>query len=175
MSEVRAWQERVLDSALRRFKRQCAQAGVLAEIRKREHYEKPSTSEEEVGGRSQAQAQIVPTDLIPPGCRTYDLREREILSSFYFRRLKVLVAALASGRVVESGGSGGRRSGGRRLGVLRVLSALAGAIRMAGRGGPGGSGRSPSQDETPLRRIPLALMTLRRSSKPTSATATPTW
>lgn len=43
------------------------------------------------------------------------------------------------------------------MGVLRVLSALAGAIRMAGRGGPGGSGRSPSQDETPLRRIPLAL------------------
>ena len=27
---------------LRRFKRKCARAGVLAEIRKREHYEKPS-------------------------------------------------------------------------------------------------------------------------------------
>ena len=31
-----------LDSALRRFKRQCARSGVLAELRKREHYEKPS-------------------------------------------------------------------------------------------------------------------------------------
>ncbi|WP_296628524.1 30S ribosomal protein S21, partial [uncultured Negativibacillus sp.] len=31
-----------LDSALRRFKRQCARAGVLNEVRKREHYEKPS-------------------------------------------------------------------------------------------------------------------------------------
>ena len=31
-----------LDSALRRFKRQCAKSGVLSEIRKREHYEKPS-------------------------------------------------------------------------------------------------------------------------------------
>ena len=31
-----------LDSALRRFKRKCARAGVMAEIRKREHYEKPS-------------------------------------------------------------------------------------------------------------------------------------
>lgn len=31
-----------LDNALARFKRQCAKAGVLAEIRKREHYEKPS-------------------------------------------------------------------------------------------------------------------------------------
>ena len=31
-----------LDNALRRFKRECAKAGVLSEIRKREHYEKPS-------------------------------------------------------------------------------------------------------------------------------------
>ena len=31
-----------LDSALRRFKRQCARSGVLTELRKRECYEKPS-------------------------------------------------------------------------------------------------------------------------------------
>ena len=31
-----------IDSALRRFKRQCAKSGVMSEIRKREHYEKPS-------------------------------------------------------------------------------------------------------------------------------------
>ena len=31
-----------LDNALRRFKRQCAKAGIQQEIRKREHYEKPS-------------------------------------------------------------------------------------------------------------------------------------
>ena len=31
-----------LDSALRRFKRQCQRSGILAEIRKREHYDKPS-------------------------------------------------------------------------------------------------------------------------------------
>ncbi|MBD9227488.1 MAG: 30S ribosomal protein S21 [Clostridiales bacterium] len=31
-----------LDSALRRFKRNCAKAGIQQEIRKREHYEKPS-------------------------------------------------------------------------------------------------------------------------------------
>ena len=30
------------DSALRRFKKLCARSGVLAELRKREHYEKPS-------------------------------------------------------------------------------------------------------------------------------------
>ncbi|MCX7998498.1 MAG: 30S ribosomal protein S21 [Leptospiraceae bacterium] len=31
-----------LESALRRFKRDCANAGILSEIKKREYYEKPS-------------------------------------------------------------------------------------------------------------------------------------
>ena len=30
------------ENALRRFKKQCEKAGILSEIRKREHYEKPS-------------------------------------------------------------------------------------------------------------------------------------
>ena len=42
MAEIRIKDNESLDSALRRFKRQCAKAGVLSEIRKREHYEKPS-------------------------------------------------------------------------------------------------------------------------------------
>lgn len=42
MSEVRLKENESLESALKRFKRQCAKAGVLAEVRKREHYEKPS-------------------------------------------------------------------------------------------------------------------------------------
>jgi small subunit ribosomal protein S21 len=42
MAEVRVGKNETLDSALRRFKRQCQMSGVLAEIRKREHYEKPS-------------------------------------------------------------------------------------------------------------------------------------
>ena len=42
MSEVRIKENESLDIALRRFKRQCARSGVLAEVRKREHYEKPS-------------------------------------------------------------------------------------------------------------------------------------
>ena len=42
MSEVRVKDNESLDSALKRFKRQCAKSGVLSEIRKREHYEKPS-------------------------------------------------------------------------------------------------------------------------------------
>ena len=31
-----------IEDALRRFKRQCARNGVIQEVRKREHYEKPS-------------------------------------------------------------------------------------------------------------------------------------
>ena len=42
MSEVRVKENESLDSALRRFKRSCAKAGVLSELRKREHYESPS-------------------------------------------------------------------------------------------------------------------------------------
>ena len=44
MSEIRIKDNESLESALRRFKRQCAKSGVLAEVRKREHYEKPSVT-----------------------------------------------------------------------------------------------------------------------------------
>ena len=42
MSEIRLKENESLESALKRFKRSCAKSGVLAEVRKREHYEKPS-------------------------------------------------------------------------------------------------------------------------------------
>jgi len=42
MSEVKIGKTETLESALRRFKRQTQRSGVLAEVRKREHYEKPS-------------------------------------------------------------------------------------------------------------------------------------
>lgn len=42
MAEIKIKENESLDNALRRFKRQCAKAGVLSELRKREHYEKPS-------------------------------------------------------------------------------------------------------------------------------------
>lgn len=40
MSEVKVNGD--LEEALKKFKRQCARNGVLQEVRKREHYEKPS-------------------------------------------------------------------------------------------------------------------------------------
>ncbi|KLU65991.1 MULTISPECIES: 30S ribosomal protein S21 [Desulfosporosinus] len=42
MSEVRVGKNESLDAALRRFKRSCQKAGVSAEARKHEAYEKPS-------------------------------------------------------------------------------------------------------------------------------------
>jgi small subunit ribosomal protein S21 len=42
MPLVRVKEGESFESAVRRFKKQCEKAGILTEIRKREHYEKPS-------------------------------------------------------------------------------------------------------------------------------------
>ena len=42
MSTVRVGETESLDSALRRFKRKCARDGIIGDMRKKEHYEKPS-------------------------------------------------------------------------------------------------------------------------------------
>ena len=42
MPGVRIRENESLENALRRFKKQCEKAGILSEVRKREHYEKPS-------------------------------------------------------------------------------------------------------------------------------------
>jgi small subunit ribosomal protein S21 len=42
LAEIRIGKNESLETALKRFKRSCARDGVLAEVRRREHYEKPS-------------------------------------------------------------------------------------------------------------------------------------
>jgi small subunit ribosomal protein S21 len=42
MPVVRVKEGETFESAMRRFKKQCEKAGILSEVRKREHYEKPS-------------------------------------------------------------------------------------------------------------------------------------
>ena len=42
MSEIKLKENESLDNALKRFKRQCAKSGVMSELCKREHYDKPS-------------------------------------------------------------------------------------------------------------------------------------
>ncbi|HHT01727.1 MAG TPA: 30S ribosomal protein S21 [Firmicutes bacterium] len=42
MTQVIIRENESLDSALRRFKRQCQRSGILRDARRKEHYEKPS-------------------------------------------------------------------------------------------------------------------------------------
>jgi small subunit ribosomal protein S21 len=42
VAETHVRKSESLDQALRRFKRSCSKDGVIAEIKKRKHYEKPS-------------------------------------------------------------------------------------------------------------------------------------
>jgi len=42
MAEIHVGKNESLETALKRFKRSCAKEGVIAEVRKREHFEKPS-------------------------------------------------------------------------------------------------------------------------------------
>lgn len=42
MSGIRVREGESFESAVRRFKRSCEKSGILSELRKREHYEKPS-------------------------------------------------------------------------------------------------------------------------------------
>ena len=43
MPEVRVRENEPFDVALRRFKRSCEKAGIMAEVRRREYYEKPTS------------------------------------------------------------------------------------------------------------------------------------
>lgn len=42
MPGIKIREGETFEQALRRFKKQCEKAGILSELRKREHYEKPS-------------------------------------------------------------------------------------------------------------------------------------
>lgn len=44
MSEIKVRKNESLESALRRFKKETAKAGIMAEMRKRKHYDKPSVA-----------------------------------------------------------------------------------------------------------------------------------
>lgn len=41
-SAIKVAENESLDNALRRFRKNCAMSGIIKEIRKREHYDKPS-------------------------------------------------------------------------------------------------------------------------------------
>ena len=59
MSSVIVKENETLDSALRRFKRNCAKAGIQQEIRKREHYEKPSVKRKKKSEAARKKIQLI--------------------------------------------------------------------------------------------------------------------
>ena len=42
MSTIRVGENENLENALRRFKRKCSRDGIIGDLRRKEHYEKPS-------------------------------------------------------------------------------------------------------------------------------------
>lgn len=48
---IRIRDDESIDNALRRFKRSCQSAGVITEMKKREHYEKPSEKKRRIIAR----------------------------------------------------------------------------------------------------------------------------
>ena len=42
MSTIKVGENESLDNALRRFKRKCSRDGIIGDLRRKEHYEKPS-------------------------------------------------------------------------------------------------------------------------------------
>jgi small subunit ribosomal protein S21 len=57
MPGVKIKEGETFEAAMRRFKKQCEKAGILSELRKREHYEKPSVKKKRksISARKRAQ------------------------------------------------------------------------------------------------------------------------
>ncbi|MFQ5455918.1 MAG: 30S ribosomal protein S21 [Nitrospirota bacterium] len=57
MYGIRVKENESFENAIRRFKKQCEKSGVLSEIRKKEHYEKPSVKRKRkaIAARKKAQ------------------------------------------------------------------------------------------------------------------------
>ena len=51
------------ESAVRRFKKQCEKAGILAEVRKREAFEKPSLKKKRKQAQCRKRAQMISREL----------------------------------------------------------------------------------------------------------------
>ena len=84
MSNVIVKENESLDSALRRFKRNCAKAGIQQEIRKREHYEKPSVrrKKKSEAARNVSSINLIAKYLIPVYFRIH----RDFFAYFIYKR-----------------------------------------------------------------------------------------
>ena len=88
MAEIRVKENESLDSALRRFKRQCARSGVLQELRKREHYEKPSVKRKKTTASTRHRRLILSSSVSSNNLRAviaiFNRNERGIPCEFLF-------------------------------------------------------------------------------------------
>ena len=88
MSEVRVKENESLDSALRRWKKSCARAGTLAEVRKREHYEKPSVRRKKKSEAARKRkfkycVEKAGSGILPAFCLCF-ARKEELLCLYFF-------------------------------------------------------------------------------------------
>ncbi len=60
MPSVRVRESDSFENALKRFKKQCEKEGILSEIKKREHYEKPSVKKKKkaIAARKKAMKRV---------------------------------------------------------------------------------------------------------------------
>ena len=60
MPEIRVRENDSLENALKRFKKQCEKEGILSEVKKREHYDKPSVKKKKkaIAARKKAAKRI---------------------------------------------------------------------------------------------------------------------
>ena len=60
MSGIKVREGESFEGALRRFKKSCEKAGILSEVRKREHYEKPSVKKKKksIAARKRSQKRV---------------------------------------------------------------------------------------------------------------------
>lgn len=58
LSEVRLEDGESLESALKRFKKKVQKAGILTEVRRREHYEKPSVKKKRKSAQARRKRRI---------------------------------------------------------------------------------------------------------------------
>ncbi len=60
MPSVRVTQEGSFEAALKKFKRECQRSGILSDVKKKEHYDKPSVmrKKKQAAARKKAQKRI---------------------------------------------------------------------------------------------------------------------
>src|SRR4029077_18331188 len=95
MAGVRIKENEPIESAIRRFKKQCEKAGILAELRKREHYEKPSVRRKRkaMAARKRALRRAARVEVLRPA-RLWRAAARMALGEGFLNQVDALLVVL---------------------------------------------------------------------------------